>query len=226
MYRCLISGIVCMVEGQEATQRSIGSTLLRPKKKPSETAFYIRQLSVSMLQLNFYGTWRERSSVDGPPRSKLLQMTTRSAFLARTGPQGFYKRHPDLRPRILKPLEWERHNIYEKVVQWFNVIGKELQNPVILSEYRYNVDETGITLSRLTSRKVLLHKDDMRRCRGVGAKRTLVTAIECISADGRCLDPLIIWPRSTLRSDWTTHPTPNWHFACPPSGYSNRQATF
>lgn len=136
-------------------------------------------------------------------------------------PQGFYKRHPDLRPRILKPLEWERHNIYEKVVHWFNVIGKELQNPVILNEYRYNVDETGITLSRLTSRKVLLHKDDMRRCRGVGAKRTLVTAIECISADGRCLDPLIIWPRSTLRSDWTTHPTPNWHFACPQSGYSN-----
>jgi hypothetical protein len=116
-------------------------------------------------------------------------------------PKGFYKRHPDLRPRTLKPLEWERHNIYDKVLQWFDVIEKELQNPAILPENVYNVDETGITLSRLTSRKVLLHKNDMRRCRGVGAKRTLVTAIECISASGKCLEPLIIWPTSTLRSD-------------------------
>jgi len=41
---------------------------------------------------------------------------------------------------------------------------------------------------------------------------------ECISADGRCL---IIWPTSTLRGDWTTHPTPNWNFSCFSSGYSN-----
>jgi len=48
-----------------------------------------------------------------------------------------------------------------------------------------------------------------------------VTAIECISADGRSLSPLIIWPASTYHSDWTTHPTPGWHFACFPNRYSN-----
>jgi hypothetical protein len=31
-------------------------------------------------------------------------------------------------------------------------------------------------------------------------------AIECISADGRFLHPLIIWPAATHRSSWTTHP--------------------
>jgi hypothetical protein len=41
-------------------------------------------------------------------------------------------------------------------------------------------------------------------------------------ARGRSLDPLIIWPTSTLRSDWATHPTPGWHFACSPSGHNNR----
>jgi DDE superfamily endonuclease len=46
--------------------------------------------------------------------------------------------------------------------------------------------------------------------------------MECISADGRCLNPLIIWPTSTIRNDWTIHPTPGWHFACSLSGYSNR----
>ena len=62
---------------------------------------------------------------------------------------------------------------------------------------------------------------DLRKCRGVGVKRTLVTAIECISADGRCLSPLFIWPSLTHRSDWTTYATPGWHFACSASGYSN-----
>jgi hypothetical protein len=28
-------------------------------------------------------------------------------------PQDFYKRHTELKPRTLKPLEWERHNIYK-----------------------------------------------------------------------------------------------------------------
>jgi hypothetical protein len=85
----------------------------------------------------------------------------------------------------------------------------------------YNMDETGIILSRLTFRNVLIHKNDLRRCRGARVKRTLVTAKECMSADGRCLDSLIIWLTSTLQSDWTTHATPNWHFACSPSKYSN-----
>ncbi len=44
-------------------------------------------------------------------------------------PQGFYKRHPEVKPRTLKSLEWERHSIYDKVVQWFTLIGRELQNP-------------------------------------------------------------------------------------------------
>ncbi len=48
-----------------------------------------------------------------------------------------------------------------------------------------------------------------------------MTALECISADGRCLDPLIIWPAATLRSDWSLHPTPGWHFGCTETGYSN-----
>jgi hypothetical protein len=52
-------------------------------------------------------------------------------------------------------------------------------------------------------------------------KRTMVTAIECISADGRSLQPLIIWPASTHRSNWTMHPTPGWHYAHSENGYND-----
>ena len=61
----------------------------------------------------------------------------------------------------------------------------------------------------------------MRDYRGARVKRVTVTAIECISADGRYLNPMIIWPASTHRSNWTAYPTPGWHFACSGSGYTD-----
>jgi DDE superfamily endonuclease len=81
--------------------------------------------------------------------------------------------------------------------------------------------ETGVMSSMLGSVKVLVGKDDPRDYRGAGVKRTMVTAIECISADGRSLLPMIIWPATTHRSNWTTYPTPGWHYACSESGYTN-----
>lgn len=33
--------------------------------------------------------------------------------------------------------------------------------------------------------------------------------------------PLVIWPAVTHRSNWTTHPTPGWHFARTETGYTN-----
>ena len=97
------------------------------------------------------------------------------------------------------------------------MIGRVLQDLAILPENVYNWDETGVMLSMLGSIKVLVGKDDLRDYRGAGVKRITVTAIECISADGRSLRPLIIWPASTHRSNWTTYPTPDDHHGLFPS---------
>jgi hypothetical protein len=84
-----------------------------------------------------------------------------------------------------------------------------LQNPAILPENVYNIDETSVMLSILGSVKVLVGRDDIRGYRGASIKRKMVTAIEYISADDRSLHPLVIWPASTHQSNWTTHPTPS-----------------
>ncbi|KAK2668016.1 DDE superfamily endonuclease domain [Fusarium oxysporum f. sp. vasinfectum] len=83
------------------------------------------------------------------------------------------------------------------------------------------MDETGVMLSMQSCVKVLVGKDDLRDYRGARVKRTTVTVIECISADGRYLDLMIIWPASTHRANWTTHHTPGWHYACSESGYTD-----
>ena len=72
------------------------------------------------------------------------------------------------------------------------MIGRVVHDPAILPENCYNMDETGVMLSMLGSVKVLVSKDDLRNYRGVGVKRTIVTAIKCISANSRSLLPLII----------------------------------
>ena len=135
----------------------------------------------------------------------------------------FKRRHPALKSRRVGALDWRRHgnNIYDKVVNWFELIGKVLQDPAILPENIYNMDETGVMLSMLGSVKVFMGKDDPRDYRGTNVKRTTVTAIECISADGRSLSPMIIWPATTHRANWTTYPTPGWHYTFSESGFNN-----
>jgi hypothetical protein len=44
--------------------------------------------------------------------------------------------------------------------------------------------------------------------------------------DFRYLNPMVIWPRSTHRSNWTTYSTPGWHYACSESGYTDSQISF
>jgi hypothetical protein len=149
--------------------------------------------------------------------------STRNKPPGKNWARAFEKRHPELRARTVRPIDWKRHsnNIHEKITQWFEVIGKVLQDPAVLPENVYNMDETGVMLSMLGSAKVLVGKDDPRDYRGAGVKRTMVTAVECISADGRSLLPLIIWPASTHRSNWTTYPTPGWHYAHSENGYND-----
>ena len=175
------------------------------------------------------------SSLDKPVRIKFIpslafSVARRRCAANRPGkppgknwPRAFQKRHPELKSRRVKAVDWQRHekNIYPKITHWFEVIGEVLQDPAVRPENVYNMDETGVMLSMLGSIKVLVGKDDLRNFRGAGVKRTMVTAIECVSADGRSLLPLIIWPASTHRSNWTTYPTPGWHYAHSDNGYND-----
>ena len=118
--------------------------------------------------------------------------------------------HLETQVRRIKALDWQHHkkNIYIKIMHWFEVIGIILQDMAILPENVYNMDETGVMLSMLGSIKVLVGKDDMWNYRGMHVKHTTITAIECINADNKYLNPMIIWPTTTHQSNWTSFPTP------------------
>ncbi|OCK74364.1 hypothetical protein K432DRAFT_409922 [Lepidopterella palustris CBS 459.81] len=60
-----------------------------------------------------------------------------------------------------------------------------LKDPDVLQENVYNMDETGIMLSKLNSVKVLVGKDNKRGYRGARVKRTTIIAIECVPNNER-----------------------------------------
>lgn len=136
-------------------------------------------------------------------------------------PQFFYERHPELTASKQQALDWKRFEIYDKVVHWFEVIGPVLQRSDISPCNVWNYDETGTLLSMPKAVKVVVSKNNKRGRRGARIKRTNITAIECVSADGRYLNPMIIWPASTHRANWTTHDTPRWYYALSDKGYTD-----
>jgi hypothetical protein len=75
------------------------------------------------------------------------------------------------------PLEKDDPHIYDKIVEWFSSIAQELSNPQILMENIYNMDETGVMLSKLNAVKVLVYKDNVKTYRGNGVNRTTIAAI-------------------------------------------------
>ena len=94
---------------------------------------------------------RKRSTTDRPIKPP-----------GKNWPRAFEKRHPELKARRVRAIDWKRHEniIREKIVEWFEVIGKVPQDPAILAENVYNMDETGVMLSKLGSVKVLVGKND------------------------------------------------------------------
>jgi exoribonuclease II len=92
-------------------------------------------------------------------------------------------RHLELKARRVKALDWKRHekNTYEKITDWLEKIRSVLEDPRVVAENVYNMDETGVMLCNLSSVKVLVGRDDMRDYRGALVKRETVTAISWIS---------------------------------------------
>ena len=106
---------------------------------------YIRSIAFS------FSLARQRATKDRPSQPP-----------GRNWPQFFYKHHPDLKASKIRALDWNRYSTYDNVTHWFKVIGKLLQDSTVLQEKVYNMDETGIMLSKLNSIKVLVGKDNKR----------------------------------------------------------------
>jgi hypothetical protein len=86
--------------------------------------------------------------------------------------KAFEKRHPQTAARRIMAIDWNRHdkNIADKMTHWFEVIGEVLRDPTVRQGNVYNMDDTEVMPSMLSSVKALIGKDDKRDYRGARVK--------------------------------------------------------
>jgi hypothetical protein len=136
----------------------------------------------------------------------------------------FQKRHPEIGGTYARQLEHARKEgaTYENARRWFDAVE------VMQEEYSYrpddiwNMDESGFGIGEEQAFKVLVYLDSTQKHRVVGGKQEWVTDIECISAAGKALAPLIIFKGSALNSRWLNEQSPQgWHFATSKNGWTS-----
>lgn len=94
----------------------------------------------------------------------------------------------------------------------------------IPGEHRYNMDETGILEGRGSNGLVLGHAEKKAIMKKQPGSRCWTTIIECISATGQILPPLVIFKGLTVQQQWFPDEIEflaSWVFKATEKGWTN-----
>jgi hypothetical protein len=95
-------------------------------------------------------------------------------------------------------------------------------SPTVPLENIYNMDETGIQLGVQHTAACIVDTDVYSRVCKSAENRENATIIECISASGRVLSPMVIMGVKTHQTEWHSEERKGaglWHYATSPNGY-------
>ena len=121
--------------------------------------------------------------------------------LGRAWLESFYQRHPEIKTRYTKPLDYVRAckgDNYLIVKMFFTLYYTIVDEYGVETEHVYNMDEIGFMMGFAASAKVIEIVRNPRKDTGVlyhlqDGNREMVTVIECICADGSSVSPTIIY---------------------------------
>jgi hypothetical protein len=138
----------------------------------------------------------------------------------------FLNRHPTIQGIYARQLEAVRFNgaTYDKIKSWFNAVAAKFQERAYQRHNIWNMDEFGFGVGESQNTRVLVSIDVKQKYKAVIGKQEWVTVIECISAAGDSLMPLIIFKGKNLNSGWLPSQTPqDWYFAVSENGWTSNK---
>ena len=111
----------------------------------------------------------------------------------------------------------------EKIEEFFEVLN---QSPAkdIRPVNRWNMDETGIMEGMRSAHKVIVPSGTKKVYRKQQKRNTWTTIIECASAEGNYLPPVVIWQGKSVQQQWFPDDTiqfDKWKFTATENGYSD-----
>ena len=133
----------------------------------------------------------------------VLQAGGDATPLGRRWLDAFFKRNPTCKTMPSKRMDTARLNgaTVEVIQPWFRHLAVPEINRIHQID-RYNMDETGI-MEGLSSNGLVVGIAEMRTAlKKDDGRRNWTTIIECISATGWYLPPLVIWKGINVQQQW------------------------
>ncbi|TKA64438.1 hypothetical protein B0A49_10136 [Cryomyces minteri] len=136
----------------------------------------------------------------------------------------FKTRHPEIEGIWTRQIESARFNAtsYEGVKRWFDAVTELFLQHQYPPERVYNTDESGFAVGASQSSRALVNIRETSSWKRVGSRQEWITAIECVSAAGVAVPPLIIFKAKHTNTAWIpTHTPQNWRFSTSSSGWTS-----
>ncbi|GJE90483.1 DDE-domain-containing protein [Phanerochaete sordida] len=137
----------------------------------------------------------------------------------------FLKRHPDVKVRWTTGLESCRAQALNRhaVSGYFDIIYDLIVRYDIPPENIYNMDEKGLLLGIGKRVRALVDRDQKTVNHIEDGNRELVTAIECISADGTALRPTVIYQGARRDLRWGENNPCHASISHSPKGWTDQE---
>nr|XP_036576889.1 transposase [Colletotrichum truncatum]KAF6783710.1 transposase [Colletotrichum truncatum] len=134
---------------------------------------------------------------------RILDIRGTTQPLGRNWIQFFIKRNPSIKVHRARAIDSKRVNGASTNVirQWFQQLALP-EIKAIKPHHRYNMDETGILEGRGSNGLVLGSSESSSMRKKQPGSRAWTTMLECVSATGQALPPLVIYRGKSVQQQW------------------------
>ena len=136
----------------------------------------------------------------------------------------FRTRHPEIKGVWTRKIEGARHKALslEVVKMWFEAVTELRLEQQYAPDQIYNMDESGFAVGDSQSSRALVNIREDSSWKVINGRQEWITAIECVSAAGVVIPPLIIFKAKYTNTAWIPPDTPlDWRFSTSNSGWTS-----
>jgi hypothetical protein len=166
-------------------------------------------------------------------RSERVQLSRRTSSTTRpigySWLQRFKTRHTNLTGVWTRQIEGVRFHAvnFEAGKAWFDAVTELIIEHQYTPERIYNMDESGFAVGDSQCSRALVNVREDSSWKVVSGRTEWITAIECVSAAGEAIPPLLIFKAKHTNTAWIpTHTPSNWRFSTSTSGWTSNSHAY